>query len=242
MGTTKRGWVLKLLFTMLVCASILDGCRHEPMEPPGDLVNGGTGPGEPEPEPVDTCDPGTAYFQQEVLPLFIQYCTMAGCHNVGTDDNDGIVLTSYQNITNDDWFDEIWDALNEDMDDDDHMPPQDMNQLSPEQLATIGDWMAQGAQNNSCESGCVLTNVTYTGTIRPIIVARCQGCHSGGSPQGGLDFSTWNDLNTVALDGRLAAAIQHLPGAAAMPPSGPALSQCRIDQLLLWIGDGAPNN
>jgi hypothetical protein len=223
--------------------AILVACKHEPLVPPAGVVtDGGGGGGGVDPDPIDTCDPQIAYFKQEVLPIFIQYCTMSGCHNTPTDDNDDVVLTSYQNITNDDWFDDIWDVLNEPLNDEDHMPPADMNQPTAAQLATIGDWLEQGAQNNSCESGCSLNNVTYSGTIRPIIQARCQGCHSGADPQGGLDFSTWPDLNAVAVDGRLAAAIQHLPGATAMPPNGPALSQCRIDQMLIWIGEGAPNN
>lgn len=45
-----------------------------------------------------------------------------------------------------------------------------------------------------------------------------------------------------SVDGSLAGAIQHHANFAAMPPSGPMLSQCRIDQVLNWIQSGAPNN
>ncbi len=236
----KKGSVRALLFILLTGALI--ACQHEPMVVPGEAITDDGGDGGTEPEPIDTCDPQIAYFEQDVLPIFVQYCTMSGCHNTPTDDNDEIVLTTYANITNNDHYDDIWEALTEDEDDEDHMPPDSMNQPSEEELQEIRDWMDQGALNNSCEGGCVTTAITYAGTILPIIEDRCDGCHSGNSPQGDLDFSTWNDLNAVAADGRLALAIQHQTGAEPMPPSGPSLSQCRIDQILTWIQDGAPNN
>lgn len=224
-----------LLLTPIAASLLFTACVHEPMVSPGEVVP--TDGGGVEPEPEDTCDPGTAYFQQEVLPIFVQNCTMSGCHNMPTDDNDEVVLTSYAGVTNNDYFDDIWDEIG-----DGDMPPDSMNQLTGEDIATLQAWLAQGAQNNSCEGGCQTGAVTYSGTIRPIIQDRCDGCHGGNSAQGGLDFTGWNDLNTVAADGRLAQAIQHQAGAEPMPPSGPMLSQCRISQVLTWIQDGAPNN
>lgn len=224
-----------LLLTPIAASVLFTACVHEPMVSPGEVVP--TDGGGVEPEPEDTCDPGTAYFQQEVLPIFVQNCTMSGCHNMPTDDNDEVVLTSYAGVTNNDYFDDIWDEIG-----DGDMPPDSMNQLTGEDIATLQAWLAQGAQNNSCEGGCQTGAVTYSGTIRPIIQDRCDGCHGGNNAQGGLDFTGWNDLNTVAADGRLAQAIQHQAGAEPMPPSGPMLSQCRISQVLTWIQDGAPNN
>ncbi len=215
---------------------LLASCQHEPMVNPGEAIND-QGGGGPDPEPVDTCDPDIAYFEQDVLTIFEQNCTMGGCHNLPTDDNDEVVLTSYATIRNNGYFDDIWDEIA-----DGDMPPDSMNQLTAEDLATLQAWLDQGAQNNSCESGCSTTAVTYAGTILPIIQDRCDGCHGPSNPQGGLDFSTWADLNAVAADGRLALAIQHQTGAEPMPPSGNSLSQCRIDQILTWVQDGAPNN
>ncbi len=84
--------------------------------------------------------------------------------------------------------------------------------------------------------------MTYSGTIVPLVQQRCLGCHSGGSPQGGLNFSQWSVLNQVALNGSLEAAITHAPGGVPMPPSGAPLPDCRIQQFLIWIDQGAPNN
>ena len=234
MERTMNGRSL-LLMLPLVASVQFTSCVHEPMVSPGEVIPDGGGGIEPEPE--DTCDPGTAYFEQEVLPIFVQNCTMSGCHNMPTDANDEVVLTSYAGVTNDQYFDDIWDEIG-----DGAMPPDSMNQLTGQDLATLQAWLAQGAQNNSCEGGCQMGAVTYSGTILPIIQDRCDGCHGASSAQGGLDFSGWNDLNAVAADGRLAQAIQHQTGAEPMPPSGPMLSQCRISQMLTWIQDGAPNN
>jgi hypothetical protein len=228
----------------------LSGCQHEPAltaEEIGDTNGPGPGPG-PEPEPVDTCNPNTVYFEQQILPLLISNCAVPGCHNVPTDDNDDIQIVSYQSLMNSDILDandpfdsDFWEVINED-DPDDRMPRPPQNPLTAQQLDLIGDWLAQGAENNSCVSGCVTTNVTYSGTIQPIIASNCLGCHSGGTPQAGLNFSSWGPLNQMAIQGNLAGVIQHQAPYPSMPPSGPGLSQCRIDQILAWIADGAPNN
>ena len=217
-------------------STLLTACVHEPMVSPGETITDDGGGGT-EPEPEDTCDQSVAYFDQEVLPIFEQNCTMSGCHNTPTDENDEVVLTTYAGVTDPEYFDDIWDEIG-----DGDMPPDSMNQLTPEDIATLQLWLSQVAQNNSCEGGCSMAAVTYVGTILPIIQDRCDGCHGPNNPQGGLDFSTWGDLNTVAGDGRLALAIQHQTGAEPMPPSGTSLSQCRIDQILTWVQDGAPNN
>lgn len=225
-----------IVVAAVALSALLSACTHEPMVSPGETITDDGGGGT-DPEPEDTCDQTIAYFEQDVLPIFVQNCTMSGCHNTPTDDNEEVVLTSYAGIRNNGYWDDIWDEIG-----DGNMPPDSMNQLTPEDLATLQTWLNQGAQNNSCEGGCSMNAVTYAGTILPIIQDRCDGCHGPNNPQGGLDFSSWNDLNTVAGDGRLALAIQHQTGAEPMPPSGPSLSQCRIDQVLAWIQDGAPNN
>lgn len=238
------------MLAILVLLS-LSGCKHEPPIGPDDLAGGGGGGGNgpgPDPDPADTCNPSVVYFEQQILPLLISNCAVPGCHNQATNNNDDIQITSYATLMNsdiirmDDPFDsDLWEAINE-TDPDDRMPRPPQNPLTPAQIALISTWLQQGAQNNSCVSGCDTTNVTYSGTIQPIIAGNCIGCHSGGSPQGGLNFSSWSVLNQVASTGQLAGAIQHQSPFASMPPSGPGLSACNIDKMLIWIEDGAPNN
>lgn len=234
-----------ILFVLMVTG--LWGCKHEPLEAPADELGGGGGG--PIFEEEVPCDPNVVYFQQQVLPILISNCAIPGCHNAPNEDNDDIVLTSYSSVMDpntdvvrpNDLGRDLYESITDD-DVDDRMP-QDRPALSASDIAIIRNWILQGAQNTSCESSvCDTLNVTYSGTIRPLVQQRCQGCHSGSSPQGGLDFSVWGPLNLVASDGRLAGAIQHQATYINMPPSGPMLPDCRIQQFLLWIGDGAPNN
>ena len=236
-GSTSIRWGFVLTVGMF-----LGGCTHEPPVAPAEVIaNGGNGNGSEEPVP---CDPNTVYFQQQILPLLISNCAVPGCHNTATDDNDGIVITSYTTLMESGIVQDgdLMEAIT-DNDPDKLMPRPPQTPLTQAQINLIATWIQQGAQNNGCEeAGCDTLNVTFAGTIRPIVQLRCQGCHSGATPQGGLDFTAWGTLNMVALDGRLAGAIQHQATFTAMPPSGPMLSDCRIAQFLDWIDLGAPNN
>jgi hypothetical protein len=229
---------LVLLSTLLGMAS----CKHEPPEGPIIPPDGPGGPGTGVP-----CDPNVVYFQQDILPLLISNCSMPGCHS-GSDPADGLDLTSYQSIMDADVvrpYDlnrDLFEAIT-DNDPDDRMPQPPNPPLSQSQIDLIEQWIMQGAQNNSCASvNCDTLNVTYSGSIVPLIQQRCQGCHSGTTPQGGLDFTSWSVVNAVASDGRLAASVDHAPSAIPMPPSGPKLPDCNIAQFMIWIDSGAPNN
>jgi hypothetical protein len=243
----QRNTVLAVVMLVLIVGMF--SCKHEPPvmpEEPFTIGGGGPGGGGMDPDP---CDPTIVFFQQQVLPILISNCAVPGCHNQPTDDNDDIEITSYGTLMGSDILDpsdpfdsDFWEVIT-DTDPDNRMPQPPQNPLTAAQLALIQQWLQQGAQNNSCENAlCDTTNITYAATIRPIIQAKCQGCHSGPTPQGGLDYTSWNTLNTVASDGRLEGAIRHLPTFVAMPPSGPALPDCQVDQFLIWIDAGAPNN
>src|SRR4051812_23274130 len=79
--------------------ALILSCKHEiPGGNSGAGPNPGPGPG-PGPQPVtgQTCSPDTAYFQQQVLPIFISNCSMSGCHDAASAQH-GVVLTSYASI------------------------------------------------------------------------------------------------------------------------------------------------
>ncbi len=137
---------------------------------------------------------------------------------------------------------EIWEKIS-DPDPSDRMPPPPRQALSQAQKDIIFKWIMQGAKNNSCvASACDSTNVTYGVSIKNIITNKCQGCHSGGAPSGGIDLSTYNGVKTKVNDGRLWGAINHLPGYSPMPKNGQKLSDCEIGLFRKWINAGAPNN
>jgi hypothetical protein len=220
-------------------AFALAACQHDPIEGPVVDDNGGNGGGGTNP-----CDPNTVYFQQQVLPILISNCAVPGCHNTATDQNDWIQITDYQSLMNSGIVQDgdLMEAITE-TDPDRIMPRPPQAPLTPQQIALINTWIQQGAQNNSCASAtCDTLNVTYSGTIVPLIQQRCLGCHSGGTPQGGLDFSSWAVVNAVAMDGRLGRSVTHDATGIPMPPSSPIMPTCEVRKFLLWIEAGAPNN
>jgi hypothetical protein len=211
------------LATMLFLALLgISSCKHEPPEGPV-IPPDGPGTGVP-------CDPNVVYFQQDILPILISNCAMPGCHS-GNNPADGLDLTSYQTLMDadvvrpNDLNRKLFRAIT-DNDPQDRMPPPPNAPLSQAQIDKIAQWIMQGAQNNSCSSGsCDTLNVTYSGSIVPFIQQRCQGCHSGPSPQGGLNLTSWSVVNALANDGRLAASVNHAPGAI---PCHPVVPSCPI--------------
>ena len=89
---------------------------------------------------------------------------------------------------------------------------------------------------------CDTADVTFSGTIVPLIQQRCLGCHSGNDPSGELNFDNWQTLSAVADDGRLRSSVTHDPEGEPMPPNAPRLPLCEVRKFILWIEAGAPNN
>ncbi|MGV9012990.1 MAG: c-type cytochrome [Flavobacteriales bacterium] len=85
-------------------------------------------------------------------------------------------------------------------------------------------------------------NVISSVTIAPLMATMCTGCHGLTNPGGSLDLTDFTTMHTITTDGRLAGIIQHQSPFKAMPPSGAGLSECHIQQVLVWIQQGAPNN
>jgi mono/diheme cytochrome c family protein len=84
---------------------------------------------------------------------------------------------------------------------------------------------------------CDTSNVTYPGKVYPILNDYCISCHSGAAPQGGLDFTDYNQLAFVAESGSLLGAIKHLQGYSPMPKDLPQLDSCKIRIIEIWVRD-----
>lgn len=206
--------------------------------------------------PVDTTDTTTnpadtaLCFERDVLPIFVSNCAKSGCHDAVSHE-DGYVFTSYATITSKKFYPgqphetKLWKAINED-DEDDIMPPPGNTPLTDQQKARILQWILMGAPNSTgCSTGgggCDTTNVTYAGTIQPLMTNYCTGCHSGAAPSGGINLSSHAGVATVALNGQLYGSINHAAGYVAMPQGGAKLSDCNIAKVRTWINAGAPNN
>ena len=89
---------------------------------------------------------------------------------------------------------------------------------------------------------CDLENVTYSGTIAPIMAASCNGCHSGASPSAGIITDNYEDLRVIALSGQLLGSVNHEQGFSPMPQGQPQLGECPREQIATWVNDDAPEN
>lgn len=125
----------------------------------------------------------------------------------------------------------------------DIMPPSPAAPMSTEFKAKLLKWISQGAHNNSCsEKECDTTNVTYAGSIKPIMSTYCQGCHSGSQPGAGIDLTTYDGVKQIALSGQLYGSVAWLGNYSQMPQGGGQLSDCNIRKIQIWINNGSPNN
>jgi hypothetical protein len=89
---------------------------------------------------------------------------------------------------------------------------------------------------------CDTTNITYSGTVAPVMSAYCNSCHSTTSASGGIITDNYDDLKSAVDGGRFWGAINQQPGYSPMPQGGQKLNECTLAKIDIWILDGAPNN
>lgn len=94
---------------------------------------------------------------------------------------------------------------------------------------------------------CDTTNVTFSGTILPLINSNCKVCHSGSAPEANIRLEGYATISTQAKipagqAGSLYGAVSHDPGNSPMPKSGTKLSDCNISKIKAWIDAGTPDN
>ncbi|MFN5794603.1 MAG: hypothetical protein ACK455_07385 [Bacteroidota bacterium] len=221
----------KLILTVIAYVVIFSSCKHEPVNPNSNPSNSGV------------CNTDTAYFQNDVLPLFVSSCAKSGCHDAITQEK-GYNLTNYNSIMSSGEIKagkpnsgDIMEEINSGS-----MPPS--SPLSADQKALLSKWISQGAKNNGCTSACDTTNVKYSVQVKTIIDANCKGCHSGSSPQGSIDLSTYELVKAQVTLNKLYESISHTGEVSPMPKSNPQtkLSDCQIRAVKIWIDAGAPNN
>lgn len=94
--------------------------------------------------------------------------------------------------------------------------------------------------------GCDTTNVTYLGTIGPLISQRClPACHSAATNAasgGNINLESYNSLKLYATNGRLLGAVTHAPGYSQMPNDNTTLTSCQIAYFRTWVRQGSLNN
>lgn len=87
---------------------------------------------------------------------------------------------------------------------------------------------------------CKTTGISWASDIQPIINRSCAtaGCHDASTAASGYDFSTYSGVKVIADNGRLVA----VTSSGSMPKGAPKLDKCYLDQIKLWVDDGAAEN
>lgn len=214
------------------CLLALFACKHEPIIPEESTDN--------------SCDPDTVYFQVDILPILRSNCAFSGCHGGGSSQK-GVELSNYANVISttevlpgDPAESDLYELITE-TDPDKRMPKPPNAPLDSTQIALIRKWIEQGAKNNSCDN-CDTTNVTFSNNVQPIIQKNCQGCHSGTNAPLGILLTNYSEINSRMQSGELLAVIKHESPYTPMPYQLPKLNQCLIDQIEIWIDNGANND
>lgn len=243
----QKNQLIRILSVLTVFLLILAACKHEiPIANPGgtgDPTGGGGTGGTP--VPTSTCSADTVYFQQQVLPLVVSNCAKSGCHDAASH-VEGYNLTTYTNImklvkAGNPGSSKLYSVISTN-NNGSRMPPPPAAKMPQDQINLIYKWIQQGAKNNACSEACDTSVFTFSGAIKPILTAQCQGCHNSTSAGGGVDLSAYAGAKTAADNGKLWGAIHKDPGFVAMPPAGSGLTSCQLTQFKKWIDSGAPNN
>ena len=83
---------------------------------------------------------------------------------------------------------------------------------------------------------------TFSGSVLPLLNNRCNSCHGGVSPSGGIKLTTYTDVMKYVNNESLMGSINHLAGFSAMPKNAGKMSSCDIGTIQKWIDSGALNN
>jgi hypothetical protein len=90
-------------------------------------------------------------------------------------------------------------------------------------------------------SACDTTNVTYSGTIAPLMASNCNSCHSA-STGNGVNTSDYTNLKLIVTNGKLVKSVNWTAGAIQMPLGGQKLPSCTLAKINKWVNNGALNN
>jgi len=94
------------------------------------------------------------------------------------------------------------------------------------------------------EETCDTTRViSFSADVQPILKKnKCLLCHISSSASGGVVLNSHEEVQKVAVSGRLSGAINHESGFSPMPPNVEKIAPCDIAKIEKWITEGMPNN
>ena len=92
-------------------------------------------------------------------------------------------------------------------------------------------------------TGCDTAKVTYSGSVKPILVANCIRCHNAPNAVN-VAGVILDDYAFVIrqVPQPLLDAINHTGSVTPMPKDGGKLDDCSIAKITIWIREGAKDN
>jgi hypothetical protein len=90
---------------------------------------------------------------------------------------------------------------------------------------------------------CDTAQVTFSGTVAPILQNYCWSCHanaSAGSFGNNIMLEDYSDVKNHIQ--AVAGSINHNGNYSPMPKNGSKLDACLIRKVEIWIENGAPDN
>ena len=94
-------------------------------------------------------------------------------------------------------------------------------------------------------SVCDTADVTYSGSIQPVLEQYCYQCHdntNAASFGSNIKLEDYSDVVIRVNDGSLYGSVAHVSGFSPMPRGGGKLDDCSILLFDIWINAGSPNN
>ena len=92
-------------------------------------------------------------------------------------------------------------------------------------------------------STCDTAQVTFSGTVSPILQNNCWSCHSNataGSFGNNIKLENYSDVKNHIQ--ALTGSIKHDGSYSPMPKNGNKLNDCLIRKVEIWKEDGTPDN
>lgn len=211
---TKNKYIIVVVAVSLISLALIQyGCKHDPVFP--------------NEEPL-VCDTNNISFSGTVEPILQNNCY--GCHNSLTP-NGGIDLTDFSVLAALVTNGKLSAVINRESGYEPMPPGFALDSCSVQQ---IDQWIIDTIPTIA---PCDTLNITYAGTIYPILQANCITCHSGPGAEGNLDFTDYNQVSIVAQNGALMGSIQHANGYSPMPKNAAMLDDCSVTQIGIWVRD-----
>jgi len=78
--------------------------------------------------------------------------------------------------------------------------------------------------------------------VLPLLEKKCNNCHSGSFPSGGISLDSFAEVMKYVNNGSLMGSINQSSGYVAMPKNAGKMPACEVANIQKWIDSGASNN